>query len=156
MGEEAEGAEGAKGAAVLAEIIVLIMFKIIKVIIALAVVALPFAFLGYLTHLVSNEEDQGSPPLSPPSSPPQPSNSPAPPLSPPSPVPSAAYLSPLAVGLIGGAAFILLGLEIVLARNVPNPNELLVFELLKPFLLVVYPLIFSLFILLGLTQDFKM
>ena len=135
------------------------------------------ACLGYFTNLVSIEETKNSPPLSPPASPPQPSNLPMPPLPPPSPLdlPSAAYLAPLAVGLIGGCVLLSLCGTFVAQ---PNPEEdetrrqLIegndaarraaktrssqgVHKIVSDFTVILYPICFSLFILLNLTQDFE-
>ena len=111
--------------------------------------------LGYLTHLVmTSDENPGSnSSLSPPSPPPQPSNVPISPLLPPSALPIPHYLSSLAEGWIGMAMLCCLScLGIVGGSQMRETTE---FKDLLRLLLVLYNACFSLFILLGLMQDFK-
>ena len=97
------------------------------------------AGIVYLTHLVVSSDEKPGSSLSPPSSPPQP-------LLPPSALPSPHYLSSLAVGLIGGAMLCFL---CCLSFFALFSGEI------QAILLVIYPACFSLFMLLGLTQNFK-
>lgn len=115
---------------------------------------------GYLTHLVTIEEEQPlSPPLSPPSSPPQPSNLPLPPLSPPSPVPRADYLTSLAMGLIGGGMIVLIFCLMEKPKKVPHAESpkgaLKSHESFEQVAVVIYPVSFSAFVIIGLTQVFE-